>query len=85
MQPDTPTVHRNLGELAAMQRRVEQTERNILARGEELLSQAEKTMADTRAAALAGDAEASRRYQEAVADRGRCQMVVAQARRMLAE
>lgn len=85
MQPDVATNNRHLGELAVMSHKVTETERRILARGEELLKKAQAEIDESRAAALAGDAEASRRYQDAVAERGRCQMVIAQARKNLGE
>lgn len=83
MQPDIATTHRHLGELAVMSHKVTETERRILARGQELLKAAQDAMDESRAAALAGDADASRRYQDAVAERGRCEMVIAQARKNL--
>jgi len=83
MTPNPDRLHGDLGELATMSHHVDATERRILARATELLDAAVKTAEANRRDALAGVAEASRRYQAAIAEKHRCEMVLAQAKKNL--
>jgi len=72
-----------LGELGAMSDQTQRAERQILERAEVLLSEAERRIEALRPKAVAGDAEASRDYQEAIEERGRLNIVIAQAQKNL--
>lgn len=82
---DHATAQRHLGELAVMSTQTQQTERRISARAHELMAAAMKERDESRQAAQAGDPEASRRYQAAVEEIGRCERVIAQSREHLGE
>ncbi len=68
-----------------MSEQTQRAERQILQRAEHLLGEAEKRMEEHRVPALAGDREASRHYQDAVAEGGRLRLVIAQAKKNLGE
>lgn len=80
---DAQTIQRQLGELAAMQSQAEAMERKILARAQELLGKVDGQIDAARSEAMAGDDAAKARYTDMVADRGRLQQVIAQARAVL--
>lgn len=79
------TVHRNLGELAVMSRKTQETEKRILARALSLLAAERTKMDKAMPAAKAGDREAATQYSESVKEIGRLQQVVAKARKALDE
>lgn len=83
--PQLSTVRRQLGELGVMSEQTQRAERQILERAQARLEEVEKAIASDRQPALAGDGEASQRYQGAIAERGQLQIVIAQARKMLGE
>ena len=72
-----------LGELGAMSDQTQRAERQILERAEALLAEAEKRIEELRPQVVAGDAEASRAYQDAIEERGRLNIVIAQAQKNL--
>ena len=82
-KPPIDDTRRHLGELGAMASHVEETERRILANAEKMLGAVEGKLAGLRTAALAGDDDVGRRYQDAIAERGRLNQVIAQARENL--
>lgn len=80
MQDHIDTTHKHLGELAAMSRQTQEAERRILERAEALLEQVQADLTAARAAALTGG---DSHYMDLVAERGRLQQVIAQARHHL--
>lgn len=81
MQTHIDTTRRHLGELAAMSHQTQEAERLILAKAEEMLDQVQKDLSKAATAALTGGED---RYQHLIAERGRLQLVIAQARKNLA-
>lgn len=79
-KPPIDDTRRHLGELGAMAAHVEQSERKILEHAEKMLTEVEAKLSALRAKALAGDGAASQAYQDAIAERGRLNQVIAQAR-----
>lgn len=84
MKQHIENTRRHLGELAAMSSQVERAERQILERAEKLLAGVQGKMDAARAEAMAGDDAARQRYTDLVAERGRLNQVIAQAREVLA-
>ena len=82
--PELATTRRHLGELGVMAAQTERAERQILARAEHMLDDVLAKLDEKRPLALRGDAEA-REYQGLVAERGRLERVIAQARKVLAD
>lgn len=82
--PQLPTTRRHLGELGVMSAQVEAHERQILAHAETLHAETLKKIDAARASALASDAD-GKAYQELIAERGRLERVIAQARSILTE
>lgn len=80
MQAHIDTAHKDLGELAAMARQTQAAEQQILIKATELLGQVQGELAQARAEALTGK---DTRYMDLVAERGRLQQVIAQARQNL--
>jgi len=76
-------VHKNLGELAGLAHRTEQTERQIMERARQMLRGVEKTIAAARRDALAGDEQQQRAYQAAVEEKGRLEQVIEAAANVL--
>ena len=83
MKQHIETTRRQLGELGAMQAQTEAMERQILARAEKHLAKVESGLDKARAEAMAGDDAARQHYTDMVAERGRLQQVIAQARAVL--
>ncbi len=77
-------TRRQLGELGAMAHQTEAMERKILARAQEQLGKIEGDLDRARVAAMTGDDSAKNQYTNMVAERGRLQQVIAQARQLLA-
>lgn len=77
------TTRRHLTELAAMAHKVEQAERNILARAREELERVEAKLTRLRGPARVPGAPEADEYQQAVQDRGRLHLVIAQAQKVL--
>jgi len=73
----------HLADLAALSHKTEQAERNILARAESALARCQSDIDRLRPAALVPGASEAMEYQQAVMDRGRLQVVIAQARKLL--
>lgn len=78
------TTRRLLGELGAMAAQTEAMERKLLERAEGMLAGIEAKINAARSAAMAGDDAAKQRYIDMVEERGRLQLVIAQARQVLA-
>lgn len=81
MQDHIDNTHKQLGELAAMSHQTQEAERKILARAEELLGQVEKDLPEASSTANTGGED---NYMHLIAQRGRLQQVIAQARKHLA-
>lgn len=81
MQANIDNTHRQLGELAAMSHQTQEAERRILAKALEMLTKVEADLPKAASAALTGGGD---HYQHLIAERGRLQQVVAQARKHLA-
>ena len=79
------TTRRHLAELAAMANKVEQAERNILAKSQEELARVEARIKKLRGPAQVPGAPEADEYQQAVRDRGRLNVVIAQAQKVLSE
>ena len=77
MQSNIDTTTKHLGELAAMSHQTQAAEQRILDRAKELLAQVEKDLPTAAGESMTGGAD---RYQELIAERGRLQQVIAQAR-----
>ncbi len=82
--PEAATTRRHLGELGVMAAQTERAERQILEHALRLHGEVLANLDDMRPRAMQGDAEA-REYQELVAERGRLERVIAQARKILGE
>ena len=82
--PEAATTRRQLGELGAMSAQTERAERQILRHAESLHAEVLAKLDDMRPSAMHGDAEA-REYQGLVAERGRLERVIAQAREVLGQ
>jgi alkanesulfonate monooxygenase SsuD/methylene tetrahydromethanopterin reductase-like flavin-dependent oxidoreductase (luciferase family) len=83
MKPTPDDTRRQLGELGAMAHQVEQAERKILENAEKRLEHVQKVIEHNRGATMSGDPDAVRDYMDAIAERGRLQQVIAQARQHL--
>lgn len=83
MDTNTHTTRRQLGELAAMQAQTEQMERRILMIAEHKLDEVEKELASARTAAMTGGDESKAHYAELIHERGRLNIVIANAREAL--
>ena len=81
MQSHIDNTHRQLGELAAMSHQTQEAERRILAKALEMLKQVEADLPKASSAAMTGGED---HYMHLIAERGRLQQVVAQARKHLA-
>lgn len=79
------TTRQHLGELGAMSEQTQRAERKILERAEQALVETDKRIKELRPLALANDERSSKEYQKAIAERGRLQMVIAQARQHLGQ
>lgn len=77
-------TRRQLGELAAMAAQTDAMERKILECAQEQLGKIEGDLDRARVAAMTGDDSAKSQYTDMVAERGRLQQVIAQARQLLA-
>lgn len=75
---------RHLGELAVMASQTEAAERRILAHAEQMHGDVLAKIDDMRPRVMHGEAE-GRDYQALVAERGRLERVIAQARLMLGQ
>lgn len=82
--PESAATRRHLGELGVMAAQTERAERQILEHAERLHGEVLAKLDQMRPQALMGDAEA-RDYQELVAERGRLERVMAQAREVLGD
>ena len=81
MQSHIDNTHRQLGELAAMSHQTQEAERRILAKALEILKQVEADLPKAASTAMTGGED---HYMHLIAERGRLQQVVAQARKHLA-
>lgn len=75
---------RHIGELAVMARQTEDAERKILAHAMQMHGDVLAKLDDMRPRVMHGEAE-GRDYQALVAERGRLERVIAQARLMLGD
>ena len=73
-----------LGELAGLADRTERTERKILEQAEKRLDDVQAAIERARPGIEAAPDAAQRRYQDLVSERGQLNMVIAQARKVLA-
>lgn len=80
--PEAAATRRQLGELGVMAAQTERAERQILEHAERMHGEVLAKLDDMRPQALMGEAEA-REYQGLVAERGRLEHVIAQARAVL--
>lgn len=85
MQIHIDNTRRKLGELGAMSQQTEAMERKILARAEQLLSEVEGKVEDARVKAMTGSEADKDIYTDLVGERGRLQIVIANAKRVLSE
>lgn len=83
MKPPIDDTRRQLGELGAMSAQCEAAERDILAKAEKRLTEAERRIAALRTEALTGDEDAETEYQHWIEERGRLQQVIARAKQAL--
>lgn len=74
-----------LGNLAGLADRTERTERRILEQAEKRLVEAQAAIERARPGIEAAPDAAQQRYQDLVAERGQLNMVIAQARKVLAQ
>lgn len=81
MQTHIDNTTKQLGELAAMSRQTQEAERRILERAETMLGEVER---DLPAAAKVANDGGEDHYMHLIAQRGRLQQVIAQARKNLA-
>lgn len=79
--PQAATTRRHLGELGVMSAQVERAERQILAHAENMHADVQAKIKAARSAALTGGGD---EYTTLVAERGRLERVIAQARATLA-
>lgn len=82
MQAHIDSTHKRLGQLAAMSRQTQDAERDILNRAKVMLANVEKDLPAAASASMMGGAD---KYQDLIAERGRLQQVIAQARQVLGE
>lgn len=80
MQKHIDTTHKRLGELAVMAHQTEVAERRILERAEAQMAKVEKDLPTAAGSAMTSGADA---YMDLIAERGRLQQVIAQARATL--
>ena len=73
----------HLARLGVMTHEIEQAERNILARAESAMERVQADIARLRPLAMVPGADEAQEYQQAVLDRSRLAVVVAQARKVL--
>lgn len=85
MKQHIENTRRQLGELGAMAQQTEAMERQILKRAETMLSDVENKIHATRRLALVPGATEAEQYQELIMERGRLQMVIAQAKAILSD
>lgn len=79
-----PTETRqHLARLESMRHQIEHAERNILARAEAAMERVQADIERLRPLAMVPGAKEADEYQQAVLDRGRLNVVIAQARRTL--
>jgi hypothetical protein len=78
-------TRRHLGELGVMAHKTEQTERNILARAEQLLADIETKINTAQSHAMVGDNESNQDFTDMVEERERLQQVIERAQAILAE
>jgi hypothetical protein len=83
MNPTTHTTRRQLGELAAMQAQTDAAERRILEIAEHKLDELEKSLASARTDAMTGGDQAKAHYADLIHERGRLNIVIANARKVL--
>lgn len=82
----TPTTHdtrRQLGELAAMQAQTETMERRILALAMQKLDELQGKLEAARVAAMTDGDDAQSKYTDMVHERGRLELIIANARAAL--
>lgn len=85
MQNHIENTRRKLGELGAMSQQTEAMERKILARAEQLLSEVEGKLGGARVKAMTGNDDDKDYYTELVGERGRLQIVIANAKKALSD
>lgn len=78
-------TRRQLGELGVMAHKIEQTERNILARAEQLRAKIEIKINAAQSQKILGDNESSQDLINMVDERERLQQVIERAQAILAE
>lgn len=73
-----------LGELSGLAEKTQRTEQRILAQAEKRLGEVQAAIERARPGIEAAPDAAQQRYQDLVAERGQLNMVIAQARKVLA-
>lgn len=83
IQNQIDDTRRHLGELAAMSAQTQAAERRILELAEKRMQAVDQDIKAIRPKALSGDNQAIMKYQDAIMERGKLSLVIAQARAML--
>lgn len=83
IRPNTHDTRRQLGELGAMQAQTEAMERRILSIATEKLDALQGQLESARVAAMTDGDEAKAKYADMVHERGRLELVIANARSAL--
>lgn len=78
-------ARQHLARLESMRHQIEHAERNILDRAQAALKRTQEDIERLRPLALVPGAAEADEYQQAIHDRGRLQIVIAQARKVLGE
>lgn len=84
MKQNIENVRRQIGELSGLAEKTDAAERKILEAAEKRLETVESRLGELRTRALV-DTEAGKEYQGLALERGRLNMVIAQARKNLGE
>lgn len=83
MKQHIENVRRQIGELSSLAAKTDAAERKILEAAEKRLDWVQSRLADLRSKALV-DAAAGKEYQELALERGRLNLVIAQAQKNIA-
>lgn len=82
MKQHIENVRRQIGELSSLAAKTDEAERKILHAAEKRLEWVQSRLAELRSKAVV-DGEAGREYQDLALERGRLDLVIAQARKLL--
>lgn len=84
MKRHIANTQKHLGELAGLAERTKRAEERILKQAEKRLGEVQASIARAQPGIVAAPDAAQARYQDLVEERGKLEMVVAQAKRVLA-